>query len=357
MSTLLYFLGLVSVLAFIHELGHFVVAKLSDIKVEEFGIGLPPRIAGLKVGETLYSVNAIPLGGFVKLLGEDSWGEECSSPRAFCNKPFWQQAAVLLAGVTMNLLLGLTLLSLVFACSGVPEVFVSLEVEEVMSQSPAEAAGLSVGRKIVSFGLVEDELQKIRRVAGFTDFLEENLGKTIYLGLEDDETEIERVNVSLTDQRSAEEGYLGIRFLARQYISYQSLPLREVPTKVVDETVRMTGAILSSLGDMFGRFFTGRSSPEGVAGPLGVAKISGRVAEMGLWAFLHFGGVLSINLAIFNVLPLPALDGGRLVLVFFERLTGKDVTPRWQVWLNAIGFIFLIVLLIWATFWDVVRFF
>ena len=181
MLTVVTFLVLISVLALAHEVGHFLMAKLSGVKVEEFGLGFPPRILSRKLGETIYSVNLLPLGGFVRLLGEDSVGVDSDDPRAFPNRPHYQQVGILMAGVTMNLILGLTLLALVFTRFGLPRVHMALRIDEVVADSPAGRSELGVGEEIIGFTPVGERFQDIHLAKEFPEFIKDQFRSEIRL--------------------------------------------------------------------------------------------------------------------------------------------------------------------------------
>lgn len=356
MLSLITFLALVSILALIHEFGHFIAAKLSGVKVEEFGIGFPPRLLGIRKGETAYSLNALPLGGFVRLLGEEG---ESESPRAFCNQPLSQQGFIVSAGVLMNFFLGLALLMVTFAGFGVPRGFVKLQVESIDLHSAADGSRLQVGDSIVGYGKPGQKVEYIYSAQEFNSFLKDNLGKKISLRVDPpvDDRSHKLVVVTLPTQPSEEGKILGIDDLASPHISFFPLSPLKAPELAVRQSWIMMKGVFPSIKELFLRLFTARPTPEHVAGPIGIARASGVVAELGWAPLLYFAATLSVSLAVFNILPLPALDGGRLMFVLIELLAGKKIDPRFQYWINAAGFAFLILLMIWVTAWDVIRIF
>lgn len=351
------FIILISTLALVHEFGHFITAKLSNVKVEEFGIGFPPRLFGYRYKETLYSINLLPIGGFVRLLGENSEQVAVNDPRAFCNRPRYQQAGMLLAGVTMNLIVGVIILAVVFTRFGVPQLKLSLKLGEIRPESPASEAGLVVGEEITGYVLEEDEIIDIYLPGDFQELIQNNIGQEISLlvrsGEEANTDEVRIVKVKLRSEFTQEEGALGIVYTIQSLVTYRQIPLLKVPREAFNQTTQMMGMLFGNIGQLFLKMFTGQRVPEGVAGPVGIARISGEVAKEGWAALLHFAGILSISLAGFNILPLPALDGGRLLLVIYEAVSRRRIEARLQRWINTAGLVFIFALLAWVTFWDI----
>ncbi|MBU1110374.1 site-2 protease family protein [Patescibacteria group bacterium] len=362
MLTIVTFIILISFLVLIHELGHFVIAKLSGVRVEEFGIGLPPRIFGVRRGETVYSINLLPIGGFVRLLGEDSSDVAMSDPRAFCNRPHLQQAGILTAGVFMNFILGVFLLTIVFARWGVPGIGAVLQIDEVLSNSPASEVNLEIGEEIEAFAVIgSEEFVKVDMEGNILSFFEENLGQEVELRVYSKAGESGAssriVRVRLRDEVKEGEGILGIGFTMVPHVEYSQVGLFRAPVVAIAKTGEMMGTFLKSIGDLFGRFFRIQQVPEGVVGPVGIARITGQVVREGWDSLLYFVAILSISLAAFNILPLPALDGGRLVMVLGEFITGRSVKANVQQWVNIAGLVFLFLLMGWVTVWDVMKIF
>jgi len=344
----------------VHELGHFVAAKISGVKVEEFGLGYPPRIVSINYKGTIYSLNLLPLGGFVRLLGED--GTEASeSQQAFCNCPHYQQAGILLAGVTMNLVLGLVLLSLVFTLYGVPRVNLALRIDEIVPGSPASELDIHLEDEITGYAQFGNELQDISSVEEFQDFIKSNLGERVKFRVRPREDEGMGSEIVVDGQLRSEfvesEGALGIGFRAATFFAYEKIGLSQVPLEAIRQTWSLLRAISLNVGQLVLQLLKLNRVPEGVAGPVGIARITGRVAREGIGPLLHFAGILSISLAGFNILPFPALDGGRLVVVIIEAFSRRRINADLQRWVNALGMVFLLILMAWVTFWDVSRLF
>lgn len=354
--TIVAFILILSVLVLVHELGHYLVAKLFKIKVEEFGFGFPPRVFGKKIGETVYSINLLPIGGFVKLYGEDDAGggsinikkspeEKSDLDRAFYARPLWQRISVVVAGVIMNFLLAVVLISTLFATSGVAVPTDNVLVNDVQSGSPAESAGI----------LVDDEItavngREVNTSEEFIKIVDESAGEEISLSIlrgEDD------INLTLTPRVDVPEGEgpIGVVISSVQIKKYSWL---EAPFYGTLEAVNFSRLIVVGLGTLVVDLFT-TGQAEGVAGPVGVAQLTGVVVENGIVATLWFVSLLSLNLAVLNILPIPALDGGRFFFQLIELLTRKKVSPKYEGYAHAAGLIVLLSLMVLITVFDVGR--
>ena len=344
-----FLLGL-SVLVFVHELGHFLAAKRAGIKVEEFGIGFPPRILKKKIGETLYSLNLFPIGGFVRLYGEEKNVEE-DKDRAFYHKSTLARAGVVVAGVVMNFLFAILLFSAVSWISGVPRNAGFVRIEEVNTGSPAAEAGLNAGDKILSVAG-----QTVTKNTEFISKIEENRGKEIELVVENASGAKQTIKTTpRPNNPSQTEGALGV------IISDQILvkpPLHERPFISLQEGAKTTwGWVLLTINGLkstIGQAFQG-DVPQDLAGPIGIYQITNKAAEYGLVALLSLWGILSVNLAILNIAPFPALDGGRLVFIIAEAIFGKRVHAKVEYFINMTGFALLILFLLWVTRQDILR--
>ncbi|OQX51075.1 hypothetical protein B5M47_02155 [candidate division CPR3 bacterium 4484_211] len=359
MFTFLTFIFLISLLAFVHELGHFLAAKILGVKVEEFGLGFPPRILGRTVGETQYSINLLPVGGFVRLFGEGSGDGDCTSPRAFCGQSYLRQAVIIVGGVVMNLILGLFLFGVVFTVFGSPCLRYSAAIQEVVEGAPAASSGLKGGDEIVAVKVgAESDFNYLETPDELGEFIKENLDQKVVLLVKREETAaLEEMAVELESGFDSSKGALGIVYVSMPYVSYQRIGFRAVPKAIASQVAEMVKMIFKNLIYTFSQFFRGRKAPLDIAGPVGIARISGQIARQGWRDFLHFVGTLSISLAVFNFLPLPALDGGRLALIIFEGISRCRVKAQWQQRIQIAGFVFLLVLMGWVTFWDIARMF
>ncbi len=361
--TILIFLLVLSVLVMIHELGHFVTAKKFGIKVEEFGFGLPPRLWGKKIGETIYSINWLPIGGFVKLYGEDQESEgkgqkskvkSKEDQRAFFSKPIWQRAIVLTAGVFMNFLLAVVLISYLFT-QGVMTPTDRVHVEKILANSPAEVSGLQKGdiiAKAVSHtgARIEKDIKKGEDLIVFT---REHLGEEIVLQVMRGDA---LADLSLTPRKDypADEGPLGVvisNFEEKKY------PLWEAPIAGMKESLKLSWNLTQGIVQTVAKLASFQPVAKDVAGPIGIAQMTGEAIKFGNNAVLELMGLLSLNLAIVNILPFPALDGGRLLFVVIEAITGKRVHAHFERYAHQIGMILLLVLILLVTVNDLVRIF
>ncbi len=365
--TIIVFILILGVLIFAHELGHFVSAKKAGIKVEEFGFGFPPRIFGFKKGETTYSLNAIPLGGFVKIFGEDRPSPEATDDKpsqskfAFYNKPIWQRALILVMGVVMNLVVAVILLSVVHML-GVPTFVeqgqetnyrnIQIQIVETAKNSPAENAGIKAGDSIVSltFGSEKIEIKEIEDVQKFIAF---HSGQEISMEIKRGNDLIIK-NLTPRIDPPKEEGALGIAMSKTGLVSYPwytaILKGFETTGKLAVTMITMFWLLIKTL------LFQGKMIGE-IAGPVGIAMLTSQVVHLGWVYVLQFAAILSINLAIINILPFPALDGGRLLFLLIEKMKGKPVKFKTERVAHALGFAILIGLMVIITLRDVIKLF
>lgn len=350
---------MLSVLILIHELGHFLIARLFKMRVEEFGIGLPPRAKKLfKHKGTLFSINWLPLGGFVKLYGEDMENpEQAASPEAFFNKPMWQRAAVLLAGVTMNFILGVVLFGIVYSYLGIPTKTDKVMIVEIGQGSPAALAGISVDSQVIKIvdGKNEVTFSGIEEFVAKVDSLK---GKEIEMVLSE-KGGMEK-SVKLTPRENPPEGQ-GALGVALSSIEMKKYPIWQMPFRGavvgLEEAWGWGKEIASNLGMIFVNLVTGKGLPKDVSGPVGIYQVSKEVYSVGWVAVLQFMGILSINLAILNVMPFPALDGGRIAFLGIEKIIGKGKKNKIEGYVNTFGMIFLLGLMLLITIKDVIKLF
>lgn len=356
--TVLLFIALLSVLVFVHELGHFLVARACGMKVEEFGFGFPPKAFSVKKGDTEYSINWIPIGGFVRIKGEN--GNEKHDHDSFSSKKPWQRFLVLIAGVAMNFLLAAVLFSIGFMI-GLPSMVDStlpssahirdsrLAIMEVMADSPAARAGIVGGDSIVSVdGQAATDAEQTRTY--LADHGTNGVDLTIQKG---DKTEQTVRVVSETLKGTATVG-IGIGFIRTGLVSY---PFHLAILHGVTATAQMTGDIFKSFYDLIASLITTQKMAAALSGPVGIAVMTGQVAAMGFVYLLQFAAILSINLGVINVLPFPALDGGRIFFLIIEKLRGRAVNERLEIAMNNLGFLLLMLLVVFVTVKDVVHLF
>lgn len=379
--TIAVFIFTLSLLILVHEFGHFVAAKRAGIKVEEFGLGYPPRIFGWRRGETVYSLNLLPFGGFVKIYGQA--GEETAlsgkmkgwivgdkplktskaagQRRSFNSQPIRTRALVLAAGVLMNFALAMVVLS-IGHWFGLPALLEDEQTEyasnpmvqilQVVPDSPAHEAGLApgdvvkeirVGGRGYAVATSDDMITAVQAHKG------ENIVVVVQRG--------DRVlNLSAIPRIShpSNEGPLGIALGVTAIVRY---PWYKAIYRGVADTLNLTYLVLAAFGGLFkDLIFTGQLQAE-IAGPVGIYSLVGQSTQLGFVYVLQFIALLSINLGIINILPIPALDGGRLVFLAIEKIKGSPVSVRVEKWVHMAGFAFLIILMLMITWNDIMRFF
>ena len=367
MGTVAAFIGILVVLVLVHELGHFLVAKRAGITVEEFGIGFPPRIASVMWRGTRYSVNWIPLGGFVRMLGEDGDVEvkrlreqgltdadvEQAMAGAFNRKPVWIRFVVLFAGVAMNFVLAASLFAVAFSMPlQVGEG--PLTITEIQPDSPAEDA-LQVGDVITGV-----DGRSFERSNDLTEYVRDHGGQQVQLQVERDG---EQIDVPVTPRNvTEEERAQGIGPIGFAYDPARIVEQPSVVDGPLDAVARGTGAawtlavqIPGGLADAVGGLIGLNPGAPDARGPIGIAQETGRVLEAPLVSQLFFVGLLSINLAVLNVLPFPPLDGGRIAVVAIEAVRRRKLPAEREALIYLTGFAVLIALVILISIQDIQR--
>ena len=363
--TIIIFLLILSVLIFVHELGHFVMARRVGAKVEEFGFGYPPRIFGIRRGETIYSLNWIPIGGFVKILGED--GEERNNPRSLNSKSIWQRAQVFSAGVIMNFILAAALLSIGYATVGLPTIInanqnnflkdakirdAKIQITEVVADSPASESGMKVGDEIKKQKIKNQEAKNINEVGDLQSFVGEHKGEEIILTIIRGQEEVD-ISVVPRENSPENEGPLGIGLAKTAIVSYPII--HQAIYQGVKATIDLTILIIVLFAQLiWGIITTGHLIFE-IGGPVAIVSLTGDMAKMGLSYLLQFTALISINLAVINALPFPALDGGHLFFLAVEKIRKKPVSQKFLNKVNNLGFTFLLLLMLVITIHDVMR--
>jgi regulator of sigma E protease len=358
MSVIL-FIIILGALIFVHELGHFLVAKKNGIRVDEFAVGFPPRIAGFTKGETKYSLNLIPFGGYVKIFGENP-DEESLDPDAedsFVNKPRWVQAAVLVAGVFFNIVFAWFLFFVVLM-SGMPAVVTddnvadienaSVVITSVLEESPAESVGLLPGDTILEINSEAENLN-IEKVQ---ELIASSNGEVV---LTIDRAG-ERIETNIQPSQDIVPGKLAIG-ISMERIGVRQLPIHRAFVEAFSLTVESLAGVFVGLGILFKTLFGAGGDLGYVSGPIGIVSLVGDAAQFGWANLLSFTALLSINLAVLNILPFPALDGGRLLFLGIEAIRRKRIKPAIANTINAVGFMILIGLMIFVTISDVLKLF
>jgi regulator of sigma E protease len=352
-------------LVLVHELGHFITARLAGVRVLEFGIGFPPRAKVLRSrGETLYTLNWLPIGGFVKLEGED--GDDAGDPRSFVRARLPVKLVILVAGVAMNLLTAFLIFT---AIAWLATPFQGLRFSQVQPGSPAAAAGLQTTDVILA---VNDSPHEFFGTGSVLTDLEGNTGKPVTLRIQHADGRIENVQVTLRTQAEIDaapkdpvtgrptKGPLGISGGADglQVVFYGTYS-RDLPAAIAigaSETTRWFAIILGGLGDLARQVVTNPTAPPPVAGPVGIAtQIADVFFGAGPILTLYVAGILSANLALVNSLPFPPLDGGRMLMIVLKAVFGTRISVRAERLTYVVGFAFLFAFLIWVSGFDIVR--
>lgn len=352
--TILIFIVLLGVLIFVHEFGHFIAAKRSGLTVHEFGFGFPPRMAGIRRGGTIYSLNWIPIGGFVKIKGET--GPETGERDSFVSLPAWRRTLILLAGVGMNVLLAMVLLSFTYAV-GAPTVLdealpngaivrdQKIQVVGVLPQSPAADAGLRTGDSIVDVnGILFTNVEQIQQYNAEHKDQKETV--TVKRGSE----QLTLTITPATLEENSGQAVWGVNLLP---IGVVSFPWYEALWLGIRQAVLLFWQIILAFVQLFKNLLIHQQISADIAGPVGIAVLTGQVVDLGILYVFQFAALLSLNLALVNALPFPALDGGRVLFIFLEKIRGRKVSTHVESIVHNIGFVLLLLLVLVVTIRDV----
>lgn len=360
--SILIFLAVLFVLILVHELGHFIVAKRTGMRVDEFGIGFPPRLFGVRKGETLYSINLFPIGGFVKIMGEnmEDVEDEGDRARAFGARPKLAQTAVLIAGVTMNVLLAWVLFVAVLMMgvqTPIEEQFAteeaSLIATDILAGSPAESAGIPIGAEIVSLQSGEKVLTTLTSSA-FKEFVAVHGGGSFEVGYQVGSS-VETVTLTPATNLVDGEPERAVVGLGLALFEEVAQPFPQAVLNGAIMTVTMLRDITIGISMLLWDAVQFKADFSEIAGPVGIVGLVGEASAFGLTALLMFTAFISLNLAIINLLPFPALDGGRLLFVAIEAIKGSPINPSWVGAFNTLGFALLILLMVAVTYNDILR--
>jgi regulator of sigma E protease len=352
MMDIVWFLIVVGVIIFVHELGHFLAAKSVGMKVERFSIGFPPRITSFRYKDTEYTISAIPLGGYVKIAGMVDESLDGSSltgaPYEFQSKKLWQKVYVLCAGVMMNFLLAIIIFTIITMLNGVPQEGPVI-VGGVQSGYPAETIGLQKGDRILSIDG--------RSIQTWQDFVDQVKAKpdipillTWIRGTDTLSSKVTPAKNEVTvGSQTVTQGYLGVEFQP----TFRKVTIFEaagwgaaISWEVIWESLRMIT-----------RLVRGRASITELTGPIGIAQLSGETARIGFVSFLGFIGLISVSIGLLNILPLPVLDGGHVLIVLVEGVIRRTISTRIKLVIQQIGLVLLIALVLVVSYHDVIRVF
>jgi regulator of sigma E protease len=355
MITIVLFILILGGLVVIHELGHFFTARLANVRVLEFGIGFPPRARIMRSkGETLYTLNWLPIGGFVKLEGED--GTDVDDPRSFSHQGLARKLVILVAGVAMNIVLAFAIFT---AIAWLASPYVGVRFFEVQPSSPAATAGLQPGDAIVA---IDGERYQFITGPNALTGLRDRAGETILLTIDrDGQQEDVAVTLRPESEIDAQHGALGISGATRPfegyfYGEYTTNDLAASISIGIDQTIRWMGLIVGGLASLVGSVVADPTAPPPVAGPVGIATQIGDIFwDSGPILTLYVAGILSANLAVVNILPFPPLDGGRMLMITLKRIFGTRISMRAEQLTYVVGFVFLFAFIIWVTGFDIIR--
>lgn len=347
------FISLVGLLV-LHELGHFVLAKKFGVKVEEFGLGYPPRIIGKKIGETIYSLNLLPFGAFVRLYGEEKAGEGQSS---FNSQKIWKRALIVFGGALSFWAVAAVLFSVVMGL-GTPKVIEDtavgnftnpkVQIVNVLPDSPASQAGLKAGDTILKI-----DAKDISKVGEAQEITASHKGQKVILNIQRGK---EVFDVSLTPRVSPKEGEgpMGVGLVRT---ALQKYPWYQAPIEGLKSTGILTWLIIDGYGRAIAAAFKGAPTGVSLVGPVGVFSLLNQASQMGVSYFLQFIAIISVNMALINLAPIPAVDGGKLLFLAIEKIRRKPVNEKTENRITAVFFMLLLGLMIFVTIKDIMRLF
>ena len=355
--TIITFIIVLGILIIAHEFGHFIVAKKSGVKVEEFAIGFPPRLFSFKRGETTYSINLFPIGGYVKMLGEL---EHSKDSRAFENQTPGKRFLISVAGVMMNLVLAWLILVIGFSIgmtplvsdpNSIPGKRISSEiiVADVSKGSPADSIGLEQGDLLISGKKPDGEIVNFDSAKDVSDFTSSETGQEVVIKYQRDKISNEKT-VKISDSK---ESPLGVSIVDRQV---KRVPVYLAPTVALRELGKVVSITFQFLGNLVAGIFRAHTVSEGVGGPIAIYVYTGLAVRAGIMVLAQFVALLSINLALINILPFPSLDGGRILFIILEKIFGRRVV-REQVEsiIHTVGFALLLILIGFITYRDILN--
>lgn len=328
MITLISSLVVFLLVVMLHEFGHFTVAKLSGIKVNEFSIGMGPKLFQKQKGETSYSLRALPIGGYVAMEGEE---ESSHDPRSFNNAPILKRMAVVLAGAFMNFILAFLAFTIIFSIVG----YGSNEIDTVIKDSPAEIAGLKAGDKIVEIDKI-----KTKDIYDINSLIRDKKDEEINLKINRNG---ENLDINLKPRYSEEN---------KMYLIGITSKLKHSFFKSIELGAKRTGEMSLMFLKSLKMIFDGSFKMEYLSGPVGVVQMIGSESSKGFLNFLQILALISVNLGVFNLIPIPALDGGKFLFLLIEALRGKPINEKFEQGLSLIGISILFSLMIYVTIFN-----
>ncbi len=361
--SIIIFIAILLILVVSHEFGHFIVAKKSGIKVDEFSFGFPPKLFGKKIGETTYNFNALPFGGYVKIFGQggssDEPVSEADKGRSFTDKPRYVRALILLAGVAMNFLVAWILLSIGYM-SGLPStvgmepkgattINQALTITSVMKASPAEIAGLKTGDKILVLKTSSD-FTETPGAQAVQYFVKKHGGEPITVQYKRGPDAKEAVVTPINNKDG-----IPVIGVAMDMIGTLKLPVHKAVWEGLKLTTDLTIGTAVGFYKLITQAITGHADMSAITGPIGIVGVVGDAAKFGFIYLLSFTALISVNLAVINLIPFPALDGGQLLFLLIEKIKGSRIKPEIANIINIIGFGMLILLMVFITYHDVLK--
>jgi regulator of sigma E protease len=371
-QSIITFIGILFLLVTVHEFGHFILAKLFKMRVDEFAFGFPPRLLSKKKGETTYSINLIPLGGYVKIFGENGLDEEelkklsdHDRKRLFGNKPAWQRILVLCGGVAFNIVCAAILFTVAYMygsnifieqkdLANYPASERKLLLVDINPKSSLTSSSISVGDSITSLS-AEGETLTGDNLSSYStsDFIQRHVNSQIFINFLKSDGEMGQVIAIAKPGIVDGKKILGAKFADTTYKKYS---FGEAIIAGIDSTYEQVTYIFVSLGTLVhDMIYKGAKVEDNLSGPIGLAVMTSKVSKQGMDEILNFAGLLSLSLAVFNILPIPALDGGRIVFVLYEVFRRKKVNATTEQLFHGIGFLALLCLMVFVTYFDIVK--
>ncbi len=343
MTTIIIALIFFSIIVLVHELGHFLTAKAVGIYAEEFSIGMGPRLFKYEGKETVYSFRVLPIGGYVKFLGED---EDSNDPRAFTNAKVWQRIMVIASGPIMNFILAVILLTVSYSTYGIFDEYIPV-IGGVMKDFPAEQAGMQVGDRIIEINDIDiSGLDNNKAVDKIRDIINDNGDKSLNVVIKRGD-QLKSFELIPKFDEEGQRHQLGF------YFDYSMKRLNILSS--IGLSIKKTGEVIKVMVLTLGEIIFKGNAIDNLAGPVGIVGEIGKAAKAGFLQLLNLGILITINLGIVNLIPFPALDGGRLVLLIVEGLRGKPIDRKKEGFIHLIGFVLLILLMIIVTYKDILR--